>query len=398
MSSEAPRSRRFGLFAVAGVAGVLAAAVGVSARVKARNALRQNTLEAAAPVVRVVRPDMGDPTSELVLPGNVEAFTDAPIYARTSGYVRAWYADLGAAVEKGQRLVEIETPEVDQQLHQASATLQTAIANEQLAKLTAERLEALIASHAISQQEYDNAASAYAARRSETAGARANVARLEHLVGFETVVAPFAGTITARNVDVGQLVDSGSGTPARELLRIAATDKLRTYVQVPEVDAPAATAGVAVELTLAERPGRRYPAKIARTADAIDPGTRTLRVEVDLDNRKGEILPGAYAQVHLKLQDSVPALLVPVSALLFRAEGTRIATVVDGNKARLLPVVLGRDLGTQIEVTSGLPRDAMVIDSPPDSILDGQEVRVASAKLGKTASSAGPPPAAPATH
>jgi RND family efflux transporter MFP subunit len=396
MSAESPRQGRIGVFAIAGVAGLLAAAVGVGSRVKARHSLRQSTLEAAPPIVRVVRPDPGDPASELVLPGNIEAFTDAPIYARTNGYVRAWYADIGTAVTKGQKLVDIETPEVDQQLRQAKADLETAIANETLAKLTAERLETLIQSRAISQQEYDNAASAYVAKRSLTASARANVGRLENLVGFEQVVAPFAGTITARNVDVGQLVDSGSGTPARELLRIAATDKLRTFVQVPEVDAPAATVGVAVELTLAERPGKRYPAKIARTADAIDPGTRTLRVEVDLDNRNGEILPGAYAQVHLKLQDSVPALLIPVSALLFRSEGPRIATVVDGNKARLLPVTLGRDFGTQIEITSGLPRDAVVIDSPPDSILDGQEIRIAPAKAPQTTAGHGQPPAVPA--
>jgi len=396
MSDESPHHSRISVFAVAGVAGLLAAAVGVGSRVKARNSLRQSTLEAAPPIVRVVRPDPGDPTSELVLPGNIEAFTDAPIYARTNGYVRAWYADIGTAVAKGQKLVDIETPEVDQQLRQASADLQTAIANEQLAKLTAERLQTLINSRAVSQQEYDNAESAYAARRSQTASARASVGRLEQLVGFEQVVAPFAGTITSRNVDVGQLVDSGSGTPARELLRIAATDRLRTFVQVPEVDAPAATVGVEVELTLAERPGKRYPAKIARTADAIDPGTRTLRVEVDLDNRNGEILPGAYAQVHLKLKDSVPALLVPVSTLLFRSEGTRIATIVDGNKARLLPVVLGRDFGTQIEITSGLPHDAVVIDSPPDSILDGQEIRIAAAKPLPTTAGPGQPPAVPA--
>jgi RND family efflux transporter MFP subunit len=381
MSAEPTRPRGAAVLAVAGVAGLLAASVGVVSRVKARNELRETTLVQAAPIVSVVRADAGDPTSELVLPGNVEAFTDAAIHARANGYVKAWYADIGTVVAKGQKLADIETPEVDQQLRQANADLQTAIANEALAKLTADRLEKLIASHAISQQEYDNAASAYVARRSETASARANMGRLEQLVGFERVEAPFAGTITARNIDVGQLVDSGSaGGTGRELFRIATTGKLRTYVQIPEVDAAAARVGVGVELTLAERPGKRYPAKIARTADAIDPGTRTLRVEVDLDNPKGEILPGAYAQVHVKLVDAQPALLVPVSALLFRAEGVRVATVVDGNKAQLLPVTVGRDFGTQIEVTSGIPHDATIIDSPPDSILDGQEVRIAPAK------------------
>jgi RND family efflux transporter MFP subunit len=379
MSAESPRPHRArGLLLALAAAAVLIAALGVASRVKARAALRDKTLAAAAPVVRVVRPIAGDPGSEIILPGNVEAFTDAPIYARTSGYVKAWYADIGTVVAKGQKLADIESPEVDQQLQQARADLQTAKANEDLAKTTADRLSKLVSSQAVSRQEYDNAVSAYAARRAETASSKANVGRLEQLVGFERIVAPFAGTITARNTDVGQLVDSGSaGGPGRELFRIATTNKLRVFVEVPQVDSTAATVGLPVDLTLAERPGKRYPGAIARTASAIDPGTRTLRVEVDLDNPKGEILPGAYAQVHLKLKDAVPALLVPVSALLFRGEGTRIATVVEGNKVALLPVVLGHDFGTQIEVTSGLTADSSVIDSPPDSILDGQEVRIA---------------------
>jgi RND family efflux transporter MFP subunit len=381
MTDPAPRSRLArGLLVALAAAAVLVAALGVKSRVRARAALRDRTLAAAAPIVRVIRPVAGDPGNELVLPGNVEAFTDAPIYARTNGYVKAWYADIGTVVKKGQKLADIESPEVDQQLQQARADLKTTQANEQLAKITADRLSKLVSSQAVSQQEYDNAVSNYAARRAETASAQANVGRLEQLVGFERILAPFDGTITARHTDVGQLIDSGSaGGPASELFRIASTGKLRVFVEVPEVDAPAAKDGVPVELTLAERPGQRYPGTISRTAGAIVPGTRTIRVEVDLDNPKGEILPGAYAQVHLKLDQAVPALLIPVSALLFRAEGPRVATVVDGNKAHLLPVVIGRDFGTQLEVTSGLSPDAAVIDSPPDSILDGQEVRIAAA-------------------
>ena len=379
MSDErAPRSRARGLLLVAAVAAVLLAGLGVASRVKARAALRERTLAAAAPMVQIVHPVEGNPGSELVLPGNVEAFTDAPIYARTDGYVKAWYADIGTVVAKGQKLAEIESPEVDQELHQARADVRTAAANEELARVTAERLSKLVDTQAIARQEYDNAVSAYAARQAETASAKANVGRLEQLVGFEQIVAPFAGTITARRTDVGQLVDSGS-TAGRELFRIASSGKLRVYIEVPQVDSTAATIGVPVDLTVSERPGKRYPGTIARTASALDPATRTLRVEVDLDNPNNEILPGAYAQVHLKLKDSIPALLVPVSALLFRAEGPRIATVVDGNKVALMPVTLGVDFGTQIEVTSGLRPDAAVIDSPPDSILDGQEVRVAAA-------------------
>ncbi len=380
MNDERPhRSGARRLLLAVAVAAVLLAGLGVASRVKARAALREKTLAAAAPVVTVVHPVEGDPGSELVLPGNVEAFTDAPIYARTNGYVKAWYADIGTVVAKGQKLAEIESPEVDQQLHQARAQVQTAVANEELARLTADRLAKLVDTQAISRQEYDNAVSAYAARRAETASAKANVGRLEQLVGFEQIVAPFAGTITARRTDVGQLVDSGS-TAGRELFRIASPGKRRVYIDVPQADSTAATIGVPVDLTVSERPGKRYPGTIARTASAIDPTTRTLRVEVDLDNPNNEILPGAYAQVHLKLKDSVPAMLVPVSALLFRAEGPRIATVVQGNKVALMPVTLGVDFGTQIEVTSGLRPDAAVIDSPPDSILDGQEVRIAAPK------------------
>ena len=265
--------------AVLGLAALLVAVLGVASRVRARAALKERTLASAAPVVVVVKPVAGDPGNELVLPGNVEAFTDAPIYARTSGYVKAWYADIGKAVAKGQKLAEIESPEVDQQLRQSRADLKTAEANEELARVTADRLSKLVDSQAISRQEYDNAVSAYAARQAETASAKANVARLEQLVSFEQITAPFAGTITARNTDVGQLVDAGSGGTGRELFRIATGEKLRVFVEIPQDDSPAAKVGVPVELTLAERPGKRYPGKIARTANAIDPTTRTLRAE-----------------------------------------------------------------------------------------------------------------------
>jgi RND family efflux transporter MFP subunit len=385
---------------VLGLAALLVAVLGVASRVRARAALKERTLASAAPVVVVVKPIAGDPANELILPGNVEAFTDAPIYARTSGYVKAWYADIGTAVAKGQKLAEIESPEVDQQLHQARADLKTAEANEELARITADRLSKLVDSQAISRQEYDNAVSAYAARQAETASAKANVGRLEQLVSFEQITAPFAGTITARNTDVGQLVDAGSAGTGRELFRIATREKLRVFVEVPQDDSPSVKVGGPVELTLAERPGKRYPGTIARTANAIDPTTRTLRVEVDLDNPKGEILAGAFGQVHLKLENPTPALLVPVSALLFRSEGPRIATVAQGNKVLLLPIAIGRDFGTQIEITSGLTPDASVIDSPPDSLVDGEEVRVTppSKEAAPKTPSTGTAPKTPAAH
>jgi len=356
---------------------VCLAVLGIASRVRDRSALRDRTLEAAVPVVSVVTPTRSEPGFELLLPGNVQAFTEAPIYARTSGYVKAWYVDIGGAVRKGQKLADIESPEVDQQLQEARASLGTAKANEDLAAITANRLRPLVETMAISRQEYDNAVGALAARKADTQAAQANVRRLEELVSFEKIEAPFDGVITARNTDVGQLVDAGSGAPARELFRIATTAVLRLYVQVPEASSGFATPGTSVDVTLAEHPGKRFEGKIARTAGAIDPATRTLRVEVDLANKSDEILPGAYAQVHLKFPTETRPLMVPVSALLFRSEGPRIATVDSSNHAVLVPVQLGRDYGTQIEIASGLSPDSRVINSPPDSLVEGQEVRIA---------------------
>lgn len=371
----ARRSRGPLVFALGGA--VCLAVLGIASRVRDRSALRDRTLEAAVPVVSVVTPTRSETGFEILLPGNVQAYTEAPIYARTSGYVKAWYVDIGGAVRKGRKLADIESPEVDQQLQQARASLLTAKANEDLAAITANRLQPLVDTMAISRQEYDNAVGALAARKAETAAAQANVRRLEELVSFETIEAPFDGVITARNTDVGQLVDAGSGAPARELFRIASTDILRLFVQVPEANSTYASPGTSVDVTLAEHPGKHYEGRVARTAGAIDPATRTLRVEVDLANKTGEILPGAFAQVHLKFPSETRPLLVPVSALLFRSEGPRVATVDSGNRAVLVPVQLGRDYGTTVEIASGLSPDARVIDSPPDSLLDGQQVKIA---------------------
>jgi RND family efflux transporter, MFP subunit len=312
-----------------------------------------------------------------VLPGNVQAFTDAPIYARTSGYLKKWYADIGARVRKGERLAEIDSPEVEQQLQAARADLGTAEANEHLAKATADRYLELIKTDSASRLDVDNAVDGLAAKRAAVESARANVRRLEQLVSFQKIDAPFDGVITARNTDVGQLIESGSaGGPARELFRIATTGTLRVFVGVPQTHSRAATPDLPVDVTLAERPGRKYRGKIVRTANSIDPATRTLLVEVDLDNAAGEILPGAYAEVHLHLPSGAPTLLLPVSALMFRAEGARVATVGHGNRAALVPVTLGRDFGTKIEILSGLAPGTPVIDSPPDSLTDGQQVQV----------------------
>ena len=374
--APAPRIRL--VLIVIAVVAILAAALGIVSRMRARTALKDDTRRTAAPTVSVIRPEPGAPAQELILPASVQAFIDAPIYARTNGYLRKWYADMGARVRKGQRLADIDSPEIEHQLQAARADLANAQANEHLAKATADRYLELIKTDSASRLDLDNAVDGLAAKRAAVDSARSNVRRLEQMVSFEKIDAPFDGVITARNTDIGQLIDSGSGGgPARELFRISATDTLRVFVNVPQNHSRAAAPGVPVDVTFAERAGKRYRGKIARTASAIDPATRTLLVEVDLDNAAGEILPGAFAEVHLQLASAAPTLLLPVSALMYRSEGVRVATVAPGNRAALVPVTLGRDFGSKIEVTSGLAPGTLVIDSPPDSLIDGQPIQIA---------------------
>jgi RND family efflux transporter MFP subunit len=385
--APAPRASGSGgkkMMVIGAVAALLLVGLGISSRVRSKNALREEATASAVPTVKVIIPAERNGARELLLPGNVEAFTEAPIHARASGYVARWYVDIGAHVVKGQKLADIEAPEVDQQLLQSRSELANARANEDLAKIIYERVEKLAATKAVSTQEVDTARGTYAARQADSESARANVRRLEQLVAFEKVDAPFDGVITARNIDVGQLVDSGSNGAAPALFRIATTGTLRVFIQVPESSARAAVPGVPVELSVSERPGKLYPAKIVRTANAIDPVNRTLRVEVDLENAGGEILPGAFAQVHLKPPSDSDALILPISALLFRAEGPRVATLGADNKAVLVPVTIGRDFGSEVEITSGLSPQSSVIDSPPDSLLDGQQVKPAPKKPAAT--------------
>lgn len=382
---DSPKGRsRALLFLILGllVAGGLAVA-GIVPRVRAENRLARDTVERSIPIVEVTEPKRGAPAEEIVLQGNVQAFADAPIFARTSGYVRRWSADLGARVAKGQVLAEIDSPEVDQQLEQARADVATATANLNLSELTAHRAEELLKTDSIAHQDADNARGDANAKKAMVAASQANVKRLQELQSFEKVYAPFAGVITARNTDVGQLVDAGgaSGT-TRELYHLAALDTLRVFVNVPQVYSHEARPGAEAYLTLAELAGKRFPGKLVRTAGAIDVTNRTLRVEVDLDNRGHEVMPGAYAQVHLRLAEGVPTLLVPVSALIFRADGLRIATVGPGNHARLSGIVPGRDFGNEIEVLGGLPPGRKLVDNPPDSLVDGQEVRIAAGRAG----------------
>lgn len=351
---------------------------GVVPRLKARAALRAETYDLAVPTVSVIHPKLGAPETEIVLPGNIQAFMDSPIYARTDGYLKNWYADIGAHVKKGQLLAEIETPEVDQQLDQARADLSTAQANYSLSEITATRYQGLLQSDSVSKQDVDNAVGDFQAKKAIVASAEANVKHFEELQSFEKIYAPFDGVITARNTDIGHLIDSGaSGGAATELFHISFTQVLRVYVNVPQQDSPSAKPGLAADLTLQEFPGRRFPGKLVRTAKAIDPVSRTLLVEVDVKNPDGTLLPGAYTEVHLQIPSGALAAIIPAGALIFRSQGLQVGTIENGNRAALVDVTLGRDFGTDVEVVSGLSTNDLVIVNPPDSLVSGEIVRVA---------------------
>ena len=351
---------------------------GIVPRVRARNTLRTETNRLAVPAVIVAQPKKSAPGQEVILPANVQAYRDAPIYARTNGYLKKWYVDIGARVKAGQLLAEIDTPEVDQQLHQARADLATAEANVHLSEITASRYQGLLKTDSVSQQEADNASGDFAAKKAIVQSAQANLRRLEELQSFEKIYAPFAGVITARNTDIGQLINSGSASGTRsELFHIAAPGKLRVYVNVPEIYSRAAKRGLKADLTLDEFPGRRFEGTLVRTADAIDLSSRTLLAEIEVDNPTGELLTGAYAAVHLKLPGNVSTFTIPVNTLLFRSEGLRVAAVKD-NRAELIAVTLGRDFGSDVEVLVGLNGDENLIVNPPDSLVSGEQVRLAS--------------------
>jgi RND family efflux transporter MFP subunit len=352
-------------------------AAGIIPRLNSRAALRTETNQLATPAVTVVRPRLSQPAQEIVLPATVQPWTDAPIYARTNGYLRRWYADIGAKVHSGQLLAEIDTPEVDQQLRQARADLATAKANFDLAGITAARYRDLLKTDAGAKQDADNAQGDFEAKRAIVQSAEANVRRLEEMQSFQKIYAPFDGVITARNIDVGALIDAGSsGGPARELFHLAATRRLRVYVNVPQPYSQAARPGLAGELRLPEFPGKQFTATLINTANAIDPSTRTLLAQFEVQNPSGQLLAGSYAEMHLKLASDHPAYLLPVNALLFRSEGLRVVTVGPGSKAVLIPITLGRDFGNEVEVVSGLNGDEQVITDPPDSVVAGEAVRV----------------------
>ena len=336
--SGAEKSGHGVLIAIIAVIVVIAIVVaGVVPRLRAKTALKKETDTLAVPEVGVIQPKRGSTAQEIILPGNIQAFIDAPIYARTNGYLKIWYFDIGAHVKKGQLLAEIETPEVDQQLLQARADLNTAQANLNLSQITFNRFEGLKNTDSVAVQDVDNAAGDYAAKKATVESARSNVNRLEDLQSFEKVYVPFDGVVTARNTDVGQLIDSGSsGGVAKELFHVAAIRTLRVYINVPQQYSVAAKPGILADLTLAQFPGRKFQGKLVRTANAIDLASRTLLVEVDVDNSTGELLPGAFTEVHLKIPTEVPSYILPVNALIFRAQGLQVATVENSNRAKLV--------------------------------------------------------------
>ena len=377
-----PKTKHWAAVLVVSLAAVGALTSGILPRVTARTTLRKETAQMAVPTVAVIRPERTSQAEEIVLPANVQAFISAPIYARTNGYLKKWYADIGAHVKQGQLLAEIETPEVDQQLQQARADLGTAQANLHLAEITANRYQDLLKSNSVSQQETDNATGSLAANKATVQANQANVSRLLQLQSFEKIYAPFTGVITARKTDIGDLIDAGaSGGSKMDLFDIVQPDKLRVYVNVPEAYSQAAKPGLTADLGLSEFPGRRFQGRLVRTAEAIDPASRTLLVEIDVVNPTGVLLTGSYAEVHLKMPAGVSSYVVPVNTLLFRKEGLRIATVQNG-KAVLVPVTPGHDFGDRMEIVGGLQGDESIIVNPPDSILSGEAVRLSQSASG----------------
>jgi RND family efflux transporter MFP subunit len=356
---------------------VVVAVAGIVPRLRARSTLKDQTDALAAPTVIANPPKQGKTAQEVVLPANIYAYSDASLYARTDGYLSKWYFDIGAHVHEGQLLAIISSPEVDKQLLQARADLATAGANAGLAKTNSTRYQGLLTQNAVSKQDTDTFVSQEASTSSAVKSAQANVQRLEELQSFEKIYAPFSGVITARNVDVGQLINAGSGTT--QLFRISAINVLRVYVNVPQIYSQTAVPGTTAQLTFSEFPGQSFTGKLVRTARAIDPSSRTLLVEIDVDNQNGKLMPGAYAQVHMNVHNEVVPMIIPVSALIFRTEGLQVGTVVkgsNGDQAKLVKVTLGQDDGSTVQVIQGLKADSQVIQSPPDSLIDGEPVHV----------------------
>ena len=377
------KSARMRWLALAVVSVAVAAVLGYGmwSRVRASKKLGAETSQLAVTTVSVITPKKSTPAQEIILPGNVQPFISSPIYARTNGYLKNWYADIGAHVKQGQLLAVIDAPEVDQQLAQSLSNLNTAKANLALAEITKNRYEGLIKTNAVAQQDVDNAVGSYKANQAIVEADEANVKQLQALQGFERVYAPFDGVVTARNTDIGDLIDSGSsGGVKTDLFHIAQPGVLRVYVNVPEEYSQGVKVGMTANLALAEFPGRTFQGKLVRTAEAINVTTRTLLIEVDVQNPTSILLTGSYAEVHLQVPTAASTFLIPVNTLLFRTEGLRVGVVKDG-KVALATVTAGHDFGDQIEIVSGLKADDQVIVNPPDSIVAGQQVQIVQATL-----------------
>ncbi|KIG11340.1 efflux RND transporter periplasmic adaptor subunit [Caballeronia concitans] len=364
------------------VAGIVAQ--GIWSRHSQHAELVRDANEHGMLTVEVIKPVRMKPTQDLLLAGDIRAFSDAPIFARTNGYLKRWTVDIGSKVKKGQLLAEIDAPETNDQLRQARADAQTARANYLLAKTTADRWAQMAKNNSVSRQETDEKNGDMLAKEAALNAAQANVSRLEQLVSFQKIYAPFDGVVTARNTDVGQLIDAGSGAAGRELFHIQDATTLRVFVDVPQAYARMVTVGMPAELLLNEERNRKFDGITVRTAGAVDPVARTMRVEVDVKNPAGDLLAGAYAQVRFRLTSANPSYTLPGNALLFRPDGVHAASVDANNRVKLLPITLGTDYGTRVSIVSGLHGDERVIVNPPDSIIDGATVRVGQEKNNKS--------------
>jgi RND family efflux transporter MFP subunit len=355
-------------------------------------ALAKETETLAIPTVAVIHATVESADEDLVLPGTMQAYVESPIYARTNGYLKKWYHDIGSRVRQGELLADIDTPEVDQQLSQARAELNTTQANANLSKITATRYQDLIKTDGVSKQEVDNAVGDLEAKLANVRSAEANVRRLEELESFKHIYAPFSGVITRRNVDTGTLINAGNGGASQQLFSLSQTDPIRAFVSVPEAYAPSIRAGLGAYLELAQYPSQKFQGHVARTAESIDTATRTLLTEVDVPNHNGALLPGGYAQTHLQVKVTGARLTVPVNALLFRSEGLRAVTVDANHRMHLRPLTIGRDYGTTLEVLQGIEAGDWIVLNPADSLDDGAEVHVKEVAMNN---SAGQPPAQP---
>ena len=364
-------------FLAGGALFIAIAVLGISSRIESTTGLEQRSNEAAQIIVSVIHPEKASTTIPLQLPGQTRAYIEAPIFAQTSGYLQKWYFDIGAKVKAGDVLAEIDTPQVDQQLNQARAQLKVAEAARDLAQVTYKRDQDLYNRRVIAAQDFDTAADTFRQNQAAVIADQASVNSLEALENFKTVKAPFDGIVTERDTDIGAFVPSGTGV---QLFRMAQTSPLRVYINVPQTFSRFVKPGTQADLTLNELPGRKFPAHVTNTAGAIDPASRTLLTELEVPNETGEVLPGAYAQINLKLQGDTGLFTVPSNVLLFRSEGTAVGIVHPDGKVEVRKIVINRDLGDRLQISQGLSESDKVIVNPSDSLADGMTVTIATPK------------------